>query len=193
MDLKQVSAMQHIQSALCDLGITISAFPEIKGTAKRIMRMWVEEFFKNIDTEFDDFYLSDNQKSYSQIIDFTGIDFVSCCSHHLLPFSGTAHILYIPDKFLVGASKPARLVDHYSKRPQLQETLSHDIADTFWKAVKPLGVMVVLKATHGCISCRGVHKANVKMGTSVVRGAFASEPELELKGYELIKLSYNLK
>jgi len=179
----------HILAALWDMGITPQRFPETRNTPKRIAKMWKDEFFASIDTEYTDFALSYNERDYSQIIHFPKIHFVSCCAHHLLPFSGDAHLLYIPGKNLVGASKPSRLIEHYSKRPQLQETLTHDIIECFEKWVIPLGTMVVLFGQHDCMSCRGVKQKDAGMVTSAVKGVFATERDMELKGYKLIELA----
>lgn len=181
-------AAEQVQFALDNLGVNRHTFPETEKTPQRVVKMWANEFFANVGKPFCDFYLSPNNTN-GEIIHFPNIRFVSCCAHHLLPFAGTAHLLYIPDNSLVGASKPARLIEHYCKRPQLQETLINDIVDQFVKYVEPLGIMVVMYATHDCMGCRGVKQYASGMGVSAVRGVFANEKELELKGYELIKLS----
>jgi len=114
---------------------------------------------------------------------------VSCCAHHFLPFSGIAWFLYIPNKRLIGASKPARIIDHYSARPQLQETLCHDVINAFSRGVETQGVMVVMKAVHACIGCRGARKSNSVMVTSAVKGVF-QDPGMEEKGNNYINLSH---
>lgn len=181
----------HIKHALYELGITTQTYPETRRTPDRIAKMWRDEFFTNTGVEYSDFALSSNERNYSQIIHFPRIHFVSCCAHHLLPFSGDAHLLYIPIRHLVGASKPSRLIEHYSKRPQLQETLTHDIIDCFERNVHPLGTMIVISGHHDCMSCRGVKQKDAGMVTSAVEGVFATEEGMETKGYELIKLSMN--
>lgn len=164
--------------------------PNLKDTPKRIAKMYCRELFKNIDVEFNDFKSFPNENSYDAIIVSDNISFTSVCSHHFLSFSGLAWVLYIPDKTLVGASKMARLVEHYAARPQLQENLCWDIINRFMDNVKPLGAMVVLRAVHKCMTCRGVKQPpNAGFMTSAVAGVFSDDSSAKQEGFELIKLS----
>ncbi|KKM66288.1 hypothetical protein LCGC14_1482710 [marine sediment metagenome] len=181
------AATHNIRSAMYELGI-IQSSEETKKTPERVIKMWMASF-EHIGDEYEDFHLSDNKHAYNQIIHFSNIHYVSWCAHHLLCFSGMAHVLYIPDKHLVGASKSARIVEWYSKRPQLQENLCHDIINSFVGGVKPLGAMVVLFGAHDCMRCRGVKQKDSGMTTSAVKGIFADEQDMELKGFKLIELS----
>jgi GTP cyclohydrolase I len=169
------------------LGLDLSD-PDLSDTPQRVAKMFCNEFFANLNTEFSDWKTSPNDEKYDQIILFGPIDFVSVCSHHFLPFKGDAWALYVPDTILVGASKPARAIDHYSKRPQLQERLCHQVINSFWEGVNPLGAMIVMKASHGCMQCRGVGKNRSGMVTSAVKGIF-TQYEVKQEGLELIKLS----
>lgn len=159
-------------------------------TPNRIARMYCTEFFVNVGKEFTDFKSFPNTYKYDQIIMSDRISFVSICAHHFLPFTGFAWILYIPAERLIGASKMARLVNHYSKRPQIQENLCHEILDRFDTAVNPQGCMVFMKGIHDCMRCRGALQSNSGMITSAVKGVFA-EASLEAKGLEMIKISLN--
>ena len=170
------------------LGLNLND-PNYKDTPERITKMYHNEFFKNIDTPFTDFALFPNSHTYDQIILSGPIHFTSMCSHHFLPFYGQAWLLYIPNDNLIGLSKIARLIEHYSARPQLQEHLCHEIINMFVYSVKPLGAMLVMKATHCCMSCRGANQPNTKMITSVVSGCFVEHPTTKEEGLELIKLS----
>lgn len=109
---------------------------------------------------------------YSDLIALTGIDFTSLCEHHVLPFVGTATVGYIPGEEgeVVGLSKLARLVDCYSRRFQIQERMTAQIADALDECLQPKGVGVVVKATHACMACRGVRKTRAVMVTSAMRG-----------------------
>jgi len=185
----EAKAVKLIQLALEQLSITTEKFPETENTPQRIVKMWSREFFRSVDKICDDIFLSKNKDIASGIIHFPNIRFVSCCAHHMLPFSGYAHLLYIPKHYLIGASKPSRIIDFFSRKPQLQETLCNEIVDFFDSNVGPTGTMLVMYARHECMGCRGVKQYQSGMGTSAVRGAFATEKELELKGYELIKIS----
>jgi len=170
------------------LGLDLSD-PNLKETPKRIARMYCEEFFCNVEKEFEDFKTFPNDEGYDQIVTSDCIHFVSMCSHHFLPFVGHAWVLYIPDKLLIGASKMSRLVNHYAKRPQLQENLTHQVIQAFNRALNPKGVMVFMRAIHGCMNCRGVKQPASGMCTSAVLGAFVDDPSMELKGLEMIKIS----
>ncbi len=113
------------------------------------------------------------------------IAFSSTCEHHLMPFFGTVAIAYIPDKKVVGLSKLARTVDLYSKRLQLQERLTDDIAEAVMKYLSPKGVMVVCEAEHTCMTCRGVKKFGSKTTTYCVRGDFPAEKRAQV--FSLLK------
>ena len=101
-----------------------------------------------------------------------GIDFCSTCEHHLLPFVGTAHIGYIPNDKVVGVSKLARLLEVYSRRPQIQERICTQVTKALMKYLKPKGAGCVLIARHCCLSCRGVDKQSAEMVTSSLVGDF---------------------
>ncbi|GAI82055.1 unnamed protein product, partial [marine sediment metagenome] len=107
---------------------------------------------------------------YNEMIMLRNIEFYSTCEHHLLPFFGHATVAYIPRLRVVGISKIARVVEAFSRRLQIQERLTTQIADSIEKALEPLGVMVVLEAQHLCMVARGVEKQHSAMVTSVVRG-----------------------
>ena len=108
------------------------------------------------------------------------IEFSSTCEHHLMPFFGKIAIAYIPDGKVVGLSKLARTVEVYSKRLQLQERLTGEIADAIMKYLKPKGVMVVCEGVHTCMTCRGIKKADSKTVTYSVKGDFPEENKREV-------------
>ncbi len=103
------------------------------------------------------------------------IELYSLCEHHLLPFFGKAHVAYIPDGQIMGLSKAARLVDLFSRRFQVQERLTEQVAQAVWDTIHPLGVGVVIEAFHLCMMMRGVEKQNSKTITSAMRGVFLSD------------------
>lgn len=113
------------------------------------------------------------------------IEFSSTCEHHLMPFFGKVAIAYIPDKKVVGLSKLARTVEVYSKRLQLQERLTDEIAEAVMKYLKPKGVMVVCEGVHTCMTCRGIKKADSKTLSYSVKGNFSEENKNEV--FSLIK------
>jgi GTP cyclohydrolase I len=125
---------------------------------------------------------------YSEMVIVKDIDFYSLCEHHLLPFFGKCHVAYIPTDKVIGLSKIPRLVDVFARRLQVQERLTSQIADTIRDAIQPLGVAVVIEATHLCMSMRGVEKQNSFAVTSAMLGAFRDQGRTRMEFLELIKL-----
>jgi GTP cyclohydrolase I len=125
---------------------------------------------------------------YSEMVIVKDIDFYSLCEHHLLPFFGKCHVAYIPSTRVIGLSKIPRLVDVFSRRLQVQERLTNQIADTIREKIAPLGVAVVMEATHLCMSMRGVEKQNSFAVTSAMLGAFRTNARTRIEFLELIKL-----
>lgn len=113
---------------------------------------------------------------YDEMVVLRGIPFESHCEHHLAPIIGKAWVAYIPRSRVVGISKLARTVDAYAKRLQIQERMTAQIANVIWKTLDPLGVGVVVKASHMCMSTRGVHKHDTDMVTSRMIGVFRDDP-----------------
>jgi GTP cyclohydrolase I len=111
-----------------------------------------------------------NDGGYDELVVVTDISFTSLCEHHLLPFSGVAHVGYLPGDRIVGLSKLARLVEHRSRRLQVQERLTVEIADWLEESLQPKGVGVVLEARHGCMAVRGVRQPDAVTTTSALRG-----------------------
>ena len=112
------------------------------------------------------------KEDYSQMVIVKDIDFFSLCEHHMLPFYGKAHVAYIPNGYITGLSKIARVVDIYSHRLQVQERMTLQIKECIQQTLKPLGVMVVVEARHMCMQMRGVEKQNAVTTTSDFSGAF---------------------
>jgi GTP cyclohydrolase I len=125
---------------------------------------------------------------YSEMVIVKDIDFYSLCEHHLLPFFGKCHVAYIPTTKVIGLSKIPRIVDVFARRLQVQERLTNDIANTIAHTVQPLGVAVVMEATHLCMSMRGVEKQNSFAVTSAMLGAFRDQGRTRMEFLELIKL-----
>ncbi len=126
-------------------------------------------------------------EDHSEMIVVRGIRFASMCEHHLLPFTGEVGFGYIPNKHLVGLSKIPRLVECFSKRLQVQERLTYEIANSFNQIVKPLGVGVVVRAHHSCMGCRGVKQPDADMITSSMLGVMRDNASARLEILELIK------
>ncbi|HVC20933.1 MAG TPA: GTP cyclohydrolase I FolE [Vicinamibacterales bacterium] len=124
---------------------------------------------------------------YSEMVIVKDIDFYSLCEHHLLPFFGKCHVAYIPSTKVIGLSKVPRLVDIFSRRLQIQERLTSQIAETIQETIRPLGVAVVMEATHLCMAMRGVEKQNSFAVTSSMLGAFRNNGRTRQEFLELIR------
>jgi GTP cyclohydrolase IA len=124
---------------------------------------------------------------YSEMVIVKDIDFYSLCEHHLLPFFGKCHIAYIPQKKVIGLSKIPRLVDVFARRLQVQERLTHQVAEVIEQKIAPLGVAVVMEGTHLCMAMRGVEKQNSLAITSAMLGAFRDNARTRTEFLELIR------
>jgi len=132
-------------------------------------------------------------EEYDEMVVVKDIDYFSLCEHHLMPFFGRAHIAYMPRKKIVGLSKIPRLVEMFSRRLQVQERLTTQIANTLNEVLQPRGVAVVMEAVHLCMIMRGVEKQNSKAVTSAMLGAFRDRPETRAEFMELIKAGRGLQ
>ncbi len=170
--------------------------PNLQDTPKRFSKMMIDELIVNQhNRELPDSLIKTfpNDYNYDEIIMLDNIPFVSLCSHHLLPFPGLAWFAYIPDKKLMGASKPSRVIEHFSRSLQLQENLSAEVIDSIMKKVEPKGAMLVMRAVHGCMSCRGAKTGlNAGMLTSITRGCFRDNLDTRLEALHLIEMSMRI-
>ena len=149
--------------------------PNLSGTEWRVARAFRELFAGHYAGTEPRMQTFPNAEGYAETVSLTDIPFHSLCAHHFLPFFGTAHLAYVPKGRLVGLSKLARVVDFYSRRPQLQERMTEQIAALIEKRLQPAGVMVVVHARHLCMEMRGVGKAGLTTTTSAIRGVFEDE------------------
>jgi GTP cyclohydrolase I len=161
----------------------------LRDTPARVARAY-EEFFRGY--AVDPAELLSKQFAdvggYDEIVIVRGIPWESYCEHHLVPITGLAHVGYLPDSRVVGLSKLARVVDAFSKRLQIQEKMTRDIADVINAVLIPRGVGVVLEAEHQCMATRGVHKPGTSTITSCMLGVFRDRPEARAEFLSLIKL-----
>ncbi|MDR1684242.1 MAG: GTP cyclohydrolase I FolE [Elusimicrobiota bacterium] len=143
----------------------------LKETPKRVIKSW-QKLYGGYAQKPESVLKTFTEGSCDEMVILKDIEFYSMCEHHMMPFFGTISIGYLPDKKVIGISKLARLVEIYSRRLQIQEKLVAQIADSLMQHLKPLGVMVVCKAKHMCISSRGIEKHKAEMITSALRGVF---------------------
>ncbi|MCS7184584.1 MAG: GTP cyclohydrolase I FolE [bacterium] len=127
------------------------------------------------------------KETYSEMIVVKKIPFYSLCEHHILPFFGDCSIGYIPDGYIIGLSKIPRIVEAFSRRLQLQERLTQEIANIIFEKIKPLGVGVVMRARHLCMEMRGVEKPNSEMVTSEMLGTFRTDPRTRQEFLNIIQ------
>jgi len=132
------------------------------------------------------------EESYNEMLIVKDIDFYSLCEHHMLPFFGRAHVAYVPRGRIVGLSKIARLVEMYSRRLQVQERLTNEIAHVIEKVLQPRGVAVIIEAQHLCMMMRGVQKQNSYAISSAMIGEFESDPKTRDEFVQLIRRSRDL-
>lgn len=158
----------------------------LKDTPSRVARMY-QEIFSGLGEDPHEHLQKMFSEEHEEMVLVKDIPFYSMCEHHLLPFFGRAHVAYIPRKGNVtGLSKLARVVEGFSKRPQLQERLTTQIADAIMKKLNPNGVLVVLEAEHMCMTLRGVRKPGSKTMTSAVRGLFQKNEATRAEAFSLI-------
>ncbi|MBI1391587.1 MAG: GTP cyclohydrolase I FolE [Alphaproteobacteria bacterium] len=156
-------------------------------TPKRVAKAF-EEWFSGYDADPEDALSRtfEEVEGYDDIVLLKNIRLESYCEHHMAPIIGVAHVAYLPTDRVVGISKLARLVDGYSKRLQVQEKLTAQIANAIDGALKPRGVAVLISAEHQCMSTRGVHKHGVDTVTTRFTGAFKDDPALEARFLKLV-------
>ena len=155
-------------------------------TPDRIARM-CEEIYGGLGHEADQHLLKQFPVENNEIVLEKDITFYSMCEHHLMPFYGKAHLAYIPNGKVTGLSKLARTVEVYARRPQIQERLTVQIADALERVLDPKGIMVMLEAEHTCMTMRGIKKPGSKTITTVTRGAFTEDKELQKMFLSMVK------
>ena len=159
----------------------------LKNTPKRVVESW-DEIYSGYDKNPKEILNATfNGEGYDGIVLLKDIEFYSTCEHHLLAFTGKAHVAYIPTDKIVGISKLARLVEVYAKRLQNQERITTQVADALIDHLKPLGAAVIIEASHSCMGCRGVKKNHAIMTTSAMRGVFFDKAEARAELMLLIK------
>jgi GTP cyclohydrolase I len=157
-------------------------------TPRRVADMY-EEVFAGIDEDASEHFKVTFNEDHQEMVLVRDIPLYSICEHHLTPFMGAAHVAYIPGKHgrICGLSKLARVIDVYARRPQVQERMTSQIADTIVEHLDPAGVIVVIEAEHLCMSMRGTRKPGHTTTTSAVRGTFVTKAATRAEAMSLIK------
>lgn len=181
--------MEKIEQAVTMILEAIGEDPEREGlrdTPKRVARMY-QEIFAGLHDDPSRHLKVQFSEDHEEMVIVKDIPVYSMCEHHLIPFYGKAHVAYIPKSGKVtGLSKIARVVEGFAKRPQLQERLTSQIADSVMDVLEARGVLVVIEAEHMCMTMRGVKKAGSKTLTSAVRGIFKTNQTTRAEGFSLI-------
>ena len=179
----------RIEKAVREILEAIGDDPDREGlreTPERVGRFYAEVFsgIHNDPGDVVDAFFG--EEHYQEIVIVREIPFYSMCEHHLVPFHGQAHVGYMPRGRVTGLSKLARLVDGFARRPQMQERLTAQVADTLCERLDPLGVIVVIEAEHLCMSMRGVRKPGAITVTSAVRGIMESNAKTRSEAMALL-------
>jgi len=180
--------LERIERAVREILVAVGEDPDrpsLCDTPARVARMYAE-LFAGLHTDASRHLTRPFEESYDELVLVRDISFNSMCEHHLLPFMGVAHVGYLPNGRVVGLSKLARVVEEISRRPQVQERMTHQIADLINAELDAKGVVVVLEATHTCMTIRGVRKPGSLTVTSAVRGLFKTNQSSRAEAMALI-------
>lgn len=181
---------QRIESAVREILLAIGEDPNREGlqeTPKRVANMYAE-IFSGLEDDPKRHLKIFNESENDEMVVVRDIPMYSMCEHHLLPFVGKAHIAYIPcDGKVIGLSKLARIVDGFSKKPQIQERLTSQIADFLEENLSPKGIAVVVEAEHLCMTMRGARAAGAKTQTSALRGIMRKDARTRAEAMSLLR------
>jgi GTP cyclohydrolase I len=168
----------RIERAVREILIAIGENPDREGllrTPNRVARSYAE-LMAGLQHDPKVHLKTVFNERYDEVVLLRDVEFHSLCEHHLLPFTGKAHVAYLPDGKVVGLSKLARLVEGFARRPQVQERLTTQIADALMEELSPQGAACIIEATHTCMTIRGAKKPGSVMVTSALRGVFKDNP-----------------
>jgi GTP cyclohydrolase I len=178
---------ERIRQAVRELLAAIGEDPnrdELADTPDKVSESY-QEFFKGIGVDPVDYLQESFPADSTELVMLKDIELVSICEHHLLPFTGVAHVAFLPDKKIIGLGRIAKVVEVLASRPQLQENLGNQIADAINQGLSPKGVLVVVEAKHQCVASRGARQPEVNTLTTSVRGLMES-PEYREEAMGLI-------
>jgi GTP cyclohydrolase I len=190
VDVTRRIDLKRIERAVLEILLAIGEDPDregIRDTPERVARAFAEQF-SGMGVRPTDVLTTVFDADHDEMVVVRDIEMFSTCEHHLTPFFGLAHIGYIPNEKgqITGLSKLARLVDVYARRPQVQERMTSQIANSLMAVLEPRGVIVVVEAEHLCMSMRGVRKPGAKTVTSAVRGCFRTSEATRAEAMSLL-------
>lgn len=180
--------LDRIRGAVREILFAVGEDPDREGlreTPDRVARMYAE-VFQGLHQDPKIHLRKRFTQKYDEMLLIKDIRFESFCEHHLLPFTGVAHVAYLPEGKVIGLSKIPRVLDVLAKRPQMQERLTEELADLLMTELDAKGVAVVVEGSHSCMTIRGVHKPNSLFVTSAMRGAFKDRPATRSEVMSLI-------
>jgi GTP cyclohydrolase I len=183
---------EKIKKAVEQIVVAIGEDPAREGlvdTPNRIAQMYAEVFRGLGQDPKEVLAVGFEDEKHEEMVVLKDIPFYSMCEHHFLPFHGLAHVGYIPRGRLVGISKLARVVEILARRPQLQERLTGQVADTIMEALAARGVGVVIEAEHLCMTMRGVRKPGSRLVTSASRGIFRTQPATRAEFFSILGMA----
>ena len=192
MEFKQGASNPELEELFTDLLKNLGEDPNRQGLVKtprraaKAMQFLTRGYHQDIDKILNEAIFDEN---YDEMVIVKDIEFYSLCEHHILPFWGRCHVGYLPRKRIVGLSKIPRLVDMFSRRLQVQERLTREIAEALETALDPRGVAVVIEGQHLCMMARGVQKQAPKMTTNVMRGTFRDDSSTRAEFLRCIQIS----
>jgi GTP cyclohydrolase IA len=175
---RKVIDQERIRAAVREILLAVGEDPDREGlseTPDRVARMYAE-LFSGLHHDPREHLRKTFTQKYDEVVLVKDIEFASLCEHHLLPFTGKAHVAYLPSGKVVGLSKLARVVESVARRPQVQEQMTEELADLIESALQARGVAVIIEAEHTCMTIRGVRKPGSVTTTSAMRGRFRENP-----------------
>ena len=192
MEFKQGASNPELEELFTDLLENLGEDPSRQGLVKtpiraaKAMQFLTRGYHQDIDKILNEAIFDEN---YDEMVIVKDIEFYSLCEHHILPFWGRCHVGYLPRKRIIGLSKIPRIVDMFSRRLQVQERLTREIAEALETALDPRGVAVVIEGQHLCMMARGVQKQAPRMTTNVMRGTFREDSSTRAEFLRCIQIS----
>jgi GTP cyclohydrolase I len=182
---KKRTIAEHMRQIMLTLDLDLSN-PSLAKTPARIAEMYIEEIFSGLDPANFPHITLQEEEIPQELVLVRNLSFVTFCEHHFVPVVGKAHVAYYPQKKILGLSKIPRIIHYFAARPQLQERLTAQIADSLSSLLDTADVAVILRACHFCMIARGVKHASAEMETHVLKGRFENDPSIRSEFFALL-------